>query len=94
MNTILKQFINQPLFDASAALLHHFHIAFNEVTRIPVPFEDLYPVDMSKALKEVLAKVAHTYFIGTVDESSLTGCAATHTTEEVTRRASEANITG
>lgn len=94
MNTILKQFINQPLFDASAALLHHFHIAFNEVTRIPVPFEDLYPVDMSKALKEVLAKVAHTYFIGTVDESSLTGCAATHTAEDVTHRASEGKYNG
>lgn len=94
MNTILKKFVNESLFDASAALLHHLHIIFNEVTRVPVPFEDLYPLDLSKALKEVLAKVEHTYFIGTVDESSLTGSAEMLSAEEVTARASEGKYTG
>jgi len=94
MNTILKKFVNESLFDASAALLHHLHIVFNEVTRVPVPFEDLYPSDLSKALKEVLAKVEHTFFIGTVDESSLTGSAETLSAEEVTTRASEGKYTG
>lgn len=94
MNTVLKKFVNESLFDASAALLHHLHIIFNEVTRVPVPFEDLYPLDLSKALREVLAKVEHTYFIGTVDESSLTGSAETLSAEEVTARASEGKYTG
>ena len=94
MNTVLKKFVNESLFDASAALLHHLHIIFNEVTRVPVPFEDLYPLDLSKALRKVLAKVEHTYFIGTVDESSLTGSAETLSAEEVTARASEGKYTG
>ena len=94
MNTVLKKFVNESLFDASAALLHHLHIVFNEVTRVPVPFEDLYPLDLSKALREVLAKVEHTYFIGTVDESSLTGSAETLSAKEVTTRASEGKYNG
>ena len=94
MNTVLKKFVNESLFDASAALLHHLHIVFNEVTRVPVTFEDLYPLDLSKALREVLAKVEYTYFIGTVDESSLTGSAETLSAEEVTARASEGKYTG
>jgi len=94
MNTVLKKFVNESLFDASEALLHHLHIVFNEVTRVPVPFEDLYPLDLSKALREVLVKVEHTYFIGTVDESSLTGRAETLSAEEVTARASEGKYTG
>lgn len=94
MNTVLKKFVNESLFDASKALLHHLHIVFNEVTRVPVPFEDLYPLDFSKALRVVLAKVEHTYFIGTVDESSLTGSAETLSAEEVTVRASEGKYTG
>ena len=51
MNTVLKKFVNESLFDASEALLHHLHIVFNEVTRVPVPFENLYPLDLSKALQ-------------------------------------------
>ena len=94
MNTVVKKFVNESLFDASAALLHHLHIVFNEVTRVPVPFEDLYPLDLSKALREVLAKVEHTYFIGTVDESSLTGSAETLSAKEVTTRASEGKYNG
>jgi len=46
MNTVLKKFVNESLFDASEALLHHLHIVFNEVTRVPVPFENLYPLDL------------------------------------------------
>ena len=94
MNTVLKKFVNESLFDASEALLHHLHIVFNEVTRVPVPFENLYPLDLSKVLREVLVKVEHTYFIGTVDESSLTGSAETLSAEEVTARASEGKYTG
>lgn len=94
MNTVLKKFVNESLFDASAALLEHLHIVFNEVTRMPVPFESLYPLNLSKALHEVLLKVEHTYFIGTVDESSLSGSAEKLSAEEVTAKASEGKYTG
>ena len=76
MKTILKQFIDEPLFDACAAMLQHLHISFNEVTRTPVPFEGLYRNPLTKALQEILPKVEHTYFIGTVDEASLSGHAS------------------
>ncbi len=94
MNTVLKKFVNESLFDASAALLEHLHIVFNEVTRMPVPFESLYPQQLTKALQDVLAKVEHTYFIGTVDESSLSGHAGTLDAADVTGRASEGKYTG
>ncbi len=94
MNTVLKKFVNESLFDASAALLEHLHIVFNEVTRMPVSFESLYPQQLTKALQDVLAKVEHTYFIGTVDESSLSGHAGTLDAADVTGRASEGKYTG
>ena len=94
MNTVLKKFVNESLFDASAALLEHLHIVFNEVTRMPVPFESLYPQQLTKALQDVLAKVENTYFIGTVDESSLSGHAGTLDAADVTGRASEGKYTG
>ena len=76
MKTILKQFLDEPLFDACAAMLSHLQIKFNEVTRTPVPFEGLYPAALTKALQELMAKVEYTYFIGTVDEASLSGHAS------------------
>ena len=94
MNSILKKFVDEPLFDACAALLHHLHITFNEVTRTPVPFEGLYRNPLTKALREILPKVEQTYFIGTVDEASLSG-AATHQDEnDVTAKASEGKYVG
>ena len=94
MNTVLKKFVNESLFDASAALLGHLHIVFNEVTRMPVPFESLYPQQLTKALQDVLVKVENTYFIGTVDESSLSGHAGTLDAADVTGRASDGKYTG
>lgn len=94
MNTVLKKFVNESLFDASAALLEHLHIVFNEVTRMPVPFESLYPQQLTKALQDVLVKVENTYFIGTVDESSLSGHAGTLDAADVTGRASDGKYTG
>ena len=76
MKTILKQFLDEPLFDACAAMLSHLQIKFNEVTRTPVPFEGLYPAALTKALQELMAKVEYTYVIGTVDEASLSGHAS------------------
>ena len=94
MNTVLKKFVNESLFDASTALLEYLHITFNEVTRMPVPFESLYPLPLTKALQEVIGKVENTYFIGTVDESSLSGGASTLDVADVTGRASEGKYNG
>lgn len=94
MKTILKQFIDEPLFDACAAMLNHLHIMFNEVTRTPVPFDSLYPGPLTKALQEIMAKVEHTYFIGTVDEASLSGHAKQQIEDEVTQKAAEGKYVG
>ena len=94
MNSILKQFVDEPLFDACAALLNHLHISFNEVTRTSVPFEGLYRNPLTKALREILPKVEQTYFIGTVDEASLSGSASHQDENEVTAKASEGKYVG
>lgn len=94
MKTILGKFVDEPLFDACAALLNHLHITFNEITRTPVAFGELYPGPMPKALQEIIAKVGHTYFIGTVDEASLSGGATTQNGEVVTHEAAEGRHVG
>lgn len=94
METILKQFVNEPLFDACAAMLNYLHITFNEVTRTPVPFDGLYPGPLTKSLQEIMAKVEHTYFIGTIDEASLSGHAMQQDEDEVTQKAAEGKYVG
>lgn len=94
MKTILKKFTNEPLFDACAAMLSHLHILFNEVTRTPIPFDSLYPGPLTKALQEIIGKVEHTYFIGTVDEASLSGHATQQDEGEVTHKAAEGKYVG
>ena len=94
MNSILKKFVDEPLFDACAAMLNHLHITFNEVTRTPVPFEELYRNPLTKALQEILVKVENTYFIGTVDEASLSGRAARQDESDVTTQAFEGKYVG
>ena len=94
MNTILRQFLDEPLFDACAAILNHLQISFNEVTRTPVPFDGLYPGTLTKTLREIMAKVDNTYFIGTVDEASLSGHATQQDDKEVTHQAAEGKYVG
>jgi len=95
MNTILRKFITEPLFGASAALLDHLHIQFNnDVTRTPVSFESLHPMPLTKALQAVLPKVERTYFIGTVDEASLSGHAEGTDIDDVTSQAAEGRYAG
>lgn len=94
MNTILRKFVDEPVFDACAALLNQLHIAFNEITRTPVPFNSLYPSQLTKALKEIMGKVQHTYFIGTVDEASLSGEGKVQKSDEVTQEAANGRYAG
>ena len=74
MKTVLKNFINQSLYDASAEMLEHLHIKFSPQSRIPIHFGNLYfsvtSQQMPKQLGEVMKKVKETFFIGTVDEES------------------------
>ena len=94
MNSILKKFVDEPLFDACAAMLNHLHISFNEVTRTPVPVEGMFSYPLTRALREILVKVETAYFVGTVDEESLSGNAASQDKNDVTRRASEGKYVG
>lgn len=94
MNTVLKKFIGEPLFDACAAMLDHLHISFNEVTRTPVPFDGIYPGPLTKTLLEIMTKVEHTYFIGTVDEASLSGHKSQQDETDVTQQAAEGKYIG
>ena len=94
MNSILKKFVDEPLFDACAAMLNHLHITFNEVTRTPVPFEGLYRNPLTKALQEILLKVDNTFFIGTIDEASLSGSSSHQDGNDVTTQASEGKYVG
>ena len=94
MNTILKLFTAESLFDACAAMLRHLHIEFNEVTRTPVPFESLYPNHMTKSLCEIMSKVDKTYFIGTIDEASLSGNSSRQDKDDVTAQAKEGRYVG
>ena len=94
MHTILKLFTRESLFDACAAMLRHLHIEFNEVTRTPVTFESLYPNQLSKSLREILLKVDKTYFIGTIDEASLSGNSSRQDQNDVTTLAKEERYVG
>ena len=94
MNTILRKYIDEPLFDACAAMLNHLHITFNEVTRTPVPFDSLYPGQLTRALQELMTMVEQTYFIGSVDESSLSGHASRQDERELTQKAAAGKYVG
>ena len=94
MNAILNQYLTQPLFDACVALLDHLHIRINEVSRRPISFEDLYQQPLTKALQGVMSKVAETYFLGTVDEASLSGHIEGQDAGTITAAASEGRYIG
>ena len=94
MESILNLYLVEPLFNACIGMLNHLHIQINEVSRIPVSFESLYRQPLNKALQDVLAKVKDTYFIGTVDEASLSGHTENKDAENVTHDASEGRYAG
>ena len=94
MKTILNQYLTQPLFDACVTLLNHLHIQINEVSRRSISFEDLYQQPLTKALQGVMSKVAETYFLGTVDEASLSGHSEGQDAETITVAASEGRYIG
>lgn len=94
MISTLNKFLAEPLFDSCIALLNHLHVQINEVSRVPLRFEDLYQQPLTKVLQGAFAKVSETYFIGTVDESSLSGNAASRGVDDITKAVSEGRYAG
>lgn len=80
---IIRQFAQGSLYDACCALLRYLKVSFVEVISKPLPFSQLYPVSMSKALSEVAEKIVNTYYIGQVDARTLSGQSTGLTTEEI-----------
>ena len=73
MKAVLKQFITEPLFDASTSLLEHLHIKFNAQSKIHLTFADLYPGPVPATVQQVVGKLHNIYLIGAIDEESLAG---------------------
>jgi hypothetical protein len=77
MYKILKNFITESLFDASASMLDHLKIKFSPQTKAAISFDDLYfgttSSAMPKTLADVVAKVDASYIIGSISEDSLMG---------------------
>ena len=94
MKTILRQFTTESLYDACASMLHHLHIDFNEVTRTPVPFAELYRYPLPKSLQEIMTKVENTYFIGQVNDASLSGNSVQQDENEVIIQAEQGRYDG
>ena len=70
----LKSFTeDSSLFNATARLLSKLNIAFDRETAQPIDVADFYDEAMPQYLNNVLANIKHTYFIGVVNDRSLSG---------------------
>lgn len=73
MKAVLKKFITDNLFDATASMLKHLHIQFTAQSKTPLAFADLYPGQMSLALLSAVDKLQDIFLIGAIDEGTLAG---------------------
>ncbi len=73
MKAVLKKFITDNLFDATASMLKHLHIQFTAQSKTPLAFADLYPGQMSLALRSAVDKLQDIFLIGAIDEETLAG---------------------
>lgn len=73
MKAVLKKFITDNLFDATASMLKHLHIQFSAQSKTPLAFSDLYPGSMPLALQSVVHKLQDIFLIGAIDEETLAG---------------------
>lgn len=69
----LRNFTTETLFDATSALLSTLHIQFDRETAEPINVADLYDGVMPQYLKDALSHVSNTYFVGIVNDGSLSG---------------------
>ena len=89
MKEVLKSFTHKSLYAACRDMLNNLQISFNSVTRQPLPFRSLYRNELSQALSEVVDKVEATYYIGNIDEDTLSGTGEAMSIEDVESATSE-----
>ncbi len=89
LKKVIGSFVNQPLYQACCDLLHCLGIAFTEVTAKEIPFEQLYQSPLPKYLREIMDKVSVTYYIGNLDDNTLSGKSAGRTISDVKQLTSE-----
>lgn len=98
MEKILRLFKESSLYDACLQMLNHLQVSVNEVTREPIPFVDLYQgaysVTLPIALREVVDKLASTYYIGNIDEATLAGHGKGMSIDEVNVETQEGKYDG
>ena len=89
MKEVLKSFSQKSLYDACCDMLNSLQISFKSVTRQALPFNKLYRYELSKSLSEVVDKVEATYYIGNIDEATLSGMGEAKRIEDVEKATSE-----
>ena len=89
MKEVLKSFTHKSLYEACCDMLDSLQISFIPVTRQPLPFRSLYRNELSMALSEVVDKVEATYYIGNIDEDTLSGTGEAMSIEDVESATSE-----
>ena len=89
MKEVLKSFSQKSLYDACCDMLNSLQISFKSVTRQALPFNNLYRYELSKSLSEVVDKVEATYYIGNIDEATLSGKGEAKSIDEVEKATSE-----
>ena len=89
MKEVLKSFSQKSLYDACCDMLNSLQISFKYVTRQALPFNNLYRYELSKSLSEVVDKVEATYYIGNIDEATLSGKGEAKSIDEVEKATSE-----
>ena len=89
MKEVLKSFSQKSLYDACCDMLNSLQISFKSVTRQALPFNNLYRYELSKSLSEVVDKVEATYYIGNIDEATLSGKGEAKNIDEVEKATSE-----
>ena len=98
MEKILRLFKESSLYDACLQMLNHLQVSVNEVTSEPIPFVDLYQgaysVTLPIALREVVDKLASTYYIGNIDEATLAGHGKGMSIDEVNVETQEGKYDG
>ena len=84
MKEVLKSFTHKSLSEACCDMLDSLLISFsNAVTRQSLSFHSLYRNQLSKALSDVVDKVEATYYIGNIDEETLSGSVEAKSIETV-----------
>ena len=90
MKEVLESFTHKSLSEACCDMLDSLLISYsNAVTRQSLSFCSLYRNPLSKALADVVAKVDATYYIGNIDEDTLSGSGEAKSIEAVESATSE-----